>query len=483
MKMNMKRAICFLLVLVMTLSFAACGKKEGAKLKNAEDMTFDIESDGQPAGDDNQAGGNGATGDNTGATTSNGNGGTTAGQGGSNTAGSSKNLDDLSWKELLAQMPSNLRGTTIRVASWNPIKDVTGAQRVIDSFTKQTGIKVKWEQINYEQYDEQIAAYINGGNAPDLFRYQHCTPSKMSMAQDLKTATGQDFKGNIWDKSTRDLYTINGKTYGINLANTFNMQPMVVHYSQATIENNNMEDPYVLWKKGQWTYDKFKSMCADFRQKTGQGGWMTSYRVDILSMRGLQLITFDGKKYVNATKKSDILLGLQEACNNYKKEICTSTMREHKYLENGQYLFFTDNIIGSRRTDFHFSTLKANGDLRCVPIPAEKGKTYYQPMHESEAYGVPKGAKNPKAVYYFLRYYLDANNYDAETFFVNDQALEVYKWCISQKNKYHLYDFYAGLPTFVKEGTAAQAKTELDKVNNLVEAEVKEWNKTIAKFK
>ncbi len=469
MKINFKRILSLLLVLaVIAVSFAGC-KKDKTKLKNADDMTFEIESD-----DDSAEGGA--------------EGGSEAGKGGkggskgSGSKGSSKSLDSLSWKELLAQMPSNLRGTTLKVASWNPVKDVTGAQKVIDTFTKVTGIKVKWEQINYDQYDQQIAAYINSGNSPDVFRYQHSSPARMSMAQDLKTATGQDFSGAIWDKSTKDIFTINGKTYGINLANTFNMQPMVVHYSASTIASNNMEDPYELWKKGQWTYTKFKQMAADFRQKTGNGGWMTSYRVDIFSMTGIQLITFDGKKFVNNAKNPAILLALQEACNNYQKEICTSTMREHKYLENGTYALFTDNMICSRRTDFHYSTLKANGDLRCVPLPQQEGKEFVQPMHESEAYGIPKGAKNAAAVYYYLRYYLNADNYDAETFFVNDQALEVYKWCISQKNKFHYYDVYKDLPDFVKEGSAAQAKTKLDEVSNLIDADVKEWNKVISTF-
>ncbi len=455
------------------MSFSACGKKDKAKLKNADDMTFEIDSEGNSEE-------NGSA-DETGTATGE------KGKGNSKDSGSSssKSLDSLSWKKLLAQMPSSLRGTTVKVASWNPVKDVTGAQKVIDTFTKVTGIKVKWEQINYDQYDQQIAAYIQAGNSPDVFRYQHSSPARMAMGQDLKKATGQDFAGSIWDKSTKDVFTVNGKLYGVNLANTFNMQPMVVHYSASTIANNDMEDPYVLWKSGKWTYKKFKEMCDDFRVKThGTGGWMSSYRVDIMSMRGLQLITFDGKKFKNNAKNSQILLAVQEAINCYKKETMTSAMREHKYLENGTFVFFTDNMIGSRRTDFHFSTLKANGDLRVVPLPKQEGQEFIQPMHESEAYGIPKGAKNPKAVYYYLRYYLNADNYDSETFSVNDQALEVYKWCISQKNKFHYYDVYKDLPDFATaSGTqASDAKTKLDQISPQIDADVKEWNRIISTF-
>ena len=41
-------------------------------------------------------------------------------------------------------VPSELSGTTIKVLSYNPISQISGGQKAIDNFTKETGIKVKW---------------------------------------------------------------------------------------------------------------------------------------------------------------------------------------------------------------------------------------------------------------------------------------------------------------------------------------------------
>ena len=205
------------------------------------------------------------------------------------------------------------------------------------------------------------------------------------------------------------------------------------------------------------------------------------------------MINFDGKKYTNNISDANVLKSLQSAANLRADGIVCEAMREHDKLENGTYLFFTTNILAARRTDFHFSTLKASDDLYCVPVPTGVNGTYYQHMQEYEAYGIPKGAKNAAAVYYFLRYYLNADNYDEDMFFVNNQTLETYKYCMSQKNRHYSIDgsltgvvgeANGDLSKFIRTGgTAAQVKNKLDEVPNIFERATKYGNETIAKFK
>lgn len=406
----------------------------------------------------------------------------------------SKNGDDLSWNQLLAQMPQSLRGTTLKVYSWNPIKDVTGAEKVISDFEKQTGIKVDWKVGNYDTYDSDIAARINSGDSPDIIRYNNPSPSKMYSTQDVLTATGFDFKGAIWDERVTSSYSVNGKIYGVNLKNTFNQQPTVVTYSMSTINRYKLEDPYTLWKQGKWTWNKFVEMCKDFKEETGRPAWMTSGHFEPLWFNNVNMITFDGKKYKNNLSDPAVLKALQQSANNLADGITCEAMREHDKLENGTYLFFTTNILAARRTDFHFSTLKTNDDLYCVPVPtgmSSDGK-YYTHFQEFEAYGIPKGAKNASAVYYFLRYYLNADNYDEDMFFVNNQTLETYKYCMNQKNYHYTIDgsltgdvgtANGDLDKFIRTGgSAAQVKNKLDEVSNIFERAAKYGNELIAKF-
>lgn len=477
MKFTSKSILSLLLVVAMMLTFAACGEgKTNTDL--GDDDGWDIAVSGNGSGGNvSDALGNLST-----PTTSN-----------NSIVQQVKDADSLSYNQLVAQMPKELKGTTIHIYSWNPIKDVTGAQKVIDDFQKKTGIKVKWTQGNYEQYETNIAAFINAGTAPDVMRYNCASPAKMYLCQDMRAATGYDFNGAIWDANIRKEYTIKNKLYGINLQNTFNQQPWIVAYAKSTIDRYNFEDPYTLWKEGKWTFDKMKEMCLEFKQTTTRPAWMTSNHLDLVAFRGLSWIKFDGTKYTSNIKDPQILKTLQEHTTmRQAQDIISTTMRDHATLEDGTYLFFTDNIIGQRRTDFHYTTLKANNDLYCVPFPTQTGYTYYQPYHEAEAYGIIKGAKNPSAVYYYLRYYLNADNYDEDMFFTNAQALEVYKWCRSQKNVVFgcageltkaIGNQHGDLPSTIRTGlTAEQVKNKLDEIENVYVRAAQYGNDLIAKF-
>ena len=485
MKSNLRRIFCLLLALAMIFSVAACGKADdGGSTLDFDDEGWDITVDGNVGGNESTDDGSKTQSGNT----STGNGGSTVKQ------PAVKNADELSLAELTAQIPSNLRGTTVHVFSWNPVKDVTGAEKVVADFEKKTGIKVKWEQGSYDTYDEAIIAKINSGAAPDIIRYNSPNPARMATTQDLKTATGFDFKGDIWDSTVYDAFTVNGKTFGINMKNTFNKQPTVVMYLKSTIENNQLEDPYQLWKSGKWTFDKFLEMCREFKEKTnGSCGWMTSRIIDIMWFRGIGFIEFDGTKYTNNSLDPDVINALKDICTWTTTDIMAGGMSETSSFCSGNYLFYTDNILGARRNDsLHYVEQKKNNDLYCVPFPQESGKTYYQSYSESEAFGIPKGAKNPEAVYYFLRYYLDANNYDSKMFFSNSQILEVYNWCISQEKQMHTIDRYItgsyatqllDIPATVRGGLQpAQVQTTLESLSPKFKLCADKANDVIKKF-
>ena len=123
------------------------------------------------------------------------------------------------------------------------------------------------------------------------------------------------------------------------------------------------------------------------------------------------------------------------------------------------------------------------------------GAENIQHFSEIEAYGICKGAKNGKAAYYFLRYFLDAANYDTNTFFCNKQAYEVYKYEMA-KGKYStdiesaLLDGagktggnLSGLSDWIRKGgDFAQYTTERNRVNGDFDLAVKKANQIIDKF-
>ncbi|MBR6565124.1 MAG: hypothetical protein IKK71_06790, partial [Clostridia bacterium] len=111
-------------------------------------------------------------------------------------------------------------------------------------------------------------------------------------------------------------------------------------------------------------------------------------------------------------------------------------------------------------------------------------------LSEAEAYAIANGAPNPEAVPYFLRYFLDGANYELSTYFCNEQNLEVYNYCMSQKNRKFVYtypDCIGGFrsvdPTSLMGQTSDQIKSYIDSKTGEVDKVVKEFNNTIKKIK
>ena len=123
-------------------------------------------------------------------------------------------------------------------------------------------------------------------------------------------------------------------------------------------------------------------------------------------------------------------------------------------------------------------------------MPAVDGqKTYYQGKGEYEAYAIAKGAKNPEAVPYFLRYYLDGGNYDLNSFFCNKQNLEVYQWCMSQKDTIWSTYYENAEDTFGDGKTGLlslqgnQIKSFIDSNAYMIDNRVKNFNNLLSQMK
>ena len=486
MKKSVLKLICLALAVFMILSAAGCGKTTTSSFSDSAGE-FDLDIGGTDTTED--AGSKDAS------VTSNTSSKKSTGK---VTAASIPNADSLSWNQLISQMPSSLRGTTLTFYNWNPIKEFTGAEAVISKFEKQTGIRINWVTGGYDDYDSKIAAMVNSGNSPDIIRFRDANVHRMYLCQDVKTATGYDFAGKIWDKKVSDYYTVKNKVYAVNRNDTLFNQPFVLIYRKSAIEKYKLDDPYVMWKKGKWTWDNFTNLLKKYKTVSTANSvpWCTNMAIDYLYFTGNSLIKFNGSKFVNNIADTKVTNAIKKMCDYRKAEYIGSAMRDYKGFENGSCLFLTFSAICTRKTNAWFTETKKDGNLYSVPIPKISGAENIQYFSEIEAYGVCKGAKNGPAAYYFLRYFLDADNYDTNTFFCNKQAYEVYKAEMA-KSKYFTFiegalldaagkegGSLSGLANWVRQGgDFAQYTTERNRVKGDFDLAVKKANQMVAKFK
>lgn len=397
-----------------------------------------------------------------------------------------------SWSSILKSMPASLKGKTITVMNWNPLSEYTGASQVIKDFQSATGISIRWQVENFSTYLSKLASMVASGNAPDVVRLRTPLPGGLISLQDV-SVTGYDFNDDAWDKWVQNAYTVNGKVYGINVANTHIASPTMLQYNKSLISKYDLDDPYTLWKKGQWTYDNFIKICRSYKEASGAdyAGSFYDY-AEISSMFGISgPVTFNGSTYTNIVKTNDFVNVTQKICDLVNKDYILGKWKFDDFSK-GKCLFWIGTAVYARRQNAYFTELKKANSLYSVPMPSVNGKEYTL-FTELEAYGIPKGAKTPKAVPYFLRYFLDGSNYDLSTFFANAQSLQVYNACMTNKNKMwttqyrEQYQFY-GLDSTddfsgeIETVTGAQAKSVIDKTSAVIDARVSRYNQQIKKI-
>lgn len=462
MKKKLISVISLLLSLSIFVSLAACGNKQTA---SDDDDFFNDKVDSvsqQP----------------------------TNGAGSSQDSGKENTGGGKTWKQVIDGMPKSLRGTSITVYNWNPVSEYTGASSVIKKFEQATGISVNWQTENFDTYLSKLASMVAAGSSPDVVRMRTPLPAGTVSMQPMSVAEF-DFSDAAWDSWVSDVYSINGKSYAVNLKNTNLSSPNMLLYNKSLISKYDLEDPYTLWKNGKWTYDKFVQICKDYMSESKADSACTyedwsefSYWFGVSGP-----VKFDGKSYSSAVGNSEFISATQKIADmkNTDRIICSWN---HDDFNGGKLLFFNGSAVLARRMNSYFTTLKSNGQLLAVPGPTVSGKEEYQLFSEVEAYGIPKGAKNPKAVPYFLRYFLDGNNYDLSSFFCSEQALEVYNHCMKTQNRMwttlyrEQHSFYGDRPadTFISkliDSTASQVSSILNSTASDIELRVKRYNQEL----
>lgn len=406
-----------------------------------------------------------------------------------NSSKGSKNTDGGVLEQIIASIPKNLRGSTVEIFTWNDMKQIDGLKKVITNFQKSSGITVKWTAVGYNDYDTLLNSRMAAGNAPDIVQNNQVVLSRMKHYQPVD-GIGYNFSDSAWDQQTMKNYTVKGKAYAVmlNYDNTLFLQPQVIFYNKDLISKYDFSDPYKLWKQGKWSLDTMLDMCKSFKNETGKAGWSIGSPWEWIRWNKMDgPFAFDGNKVTNNLKKQELITAYQKLCEYKTSGYLSETTLDVGSFNKGELLFVGYNMANDRTANSTFSELKSKGSLGVVPLPIGNNTV----IGEYESYSFPKGAKNTAAAPYFLRYYLDKNNYNEKTFFASQNAMEVYKWCMSQNRIGNTINLMgnSGTGTKVEQlgskvwtATAATVSTEIAQSASELEAEASKLNETIADF-
>lgn len=499
-----KRTLALLAVLVMALGLAACTGNNGGETTTTTTAagatttvvattttvgSTDVTTGGEDTtttvdGTDATTGGNTdatTTKDNTVATTTVNKVTTTT------TKPVSGGKTSLTKEQVMAKMPANLKGTSVTYFYWNPPEEQMEGE-AIAKWKAATGCDLKYERAAYSSFQEELAVRITSDNSPDIVRLLGPVTWQVTALQPVSTS-GFDFNDTAWDEQVMALYTYNNNCYALNLNNTAIADVAVLHYNIKALQDADMDNddqnPYKIWKKNPnaWTWEKFWELCDDFvdanEGKSGYAGATFEYASAYIRAMGGTAYYYDpaAGRMVNDMKNPALAAGVKVTAEMMEKGLLLRSHNETAF-DQGKVLFFWTGPYSSRRLDARQTALKKRNRLGVVPTPTD---SKYQVMYEYTAFGIPKGAKNPGLVPYYLRYILDRSAYDWSKVYYNAQAQEVLDFAMAKTNRW--YGYAAGkedIYQYAIDAGSAQVKSVLDSYYDEVQTTVDNENERIA---
>ena len=412
MVISMKRVIALLLALCMVFALAACG-------------------------------GNGAT-----------------DTGNEDGKGSGMSADDaFDTDAFIASMPAELKGTTIKFLNWYKVDDRAAEKANVEAFEAASGINVEVIDVEFgAAYNDKLAGLVATGDAPDVIRMSRPQMAWMKSLQPIVN-TGYDFTDKAWNQDVKELYSVNGIQYAANLSYTPFVLFTTVTYHTDTMEEFGFEDPWELWKKGEWTWDKMNAMSAEWvKQGTDYYGWGTVTYGAFAASAGKDFVTYDGKQWQMNLYEPDLLNIWTKTLEGRESRLYVQSTNTTFDSTKHKALFGTTDSTGLEASSQYDQKIKKRGVWGVTLLPKHTDYDYYLNVSELVGWGVPIGAKNPKAVPYFISWYGNLAKYDMDAFFYNEHAKEVFLEAVSLPNRFtvmsvwHLFNHAASsqITTFIQ---------------------------------
>lgn len=336
----------------------------------------------------------------------------------------------------------------------------------------------------------KLAAMLNAGEEVDMFPYEpNAVPYGVLQNQfepldpyfdilEKDTALWNDMNSII------DMFEYNGQHYVIPYSVS---DPLVITYSRKIMKSEGLEDPYELYKKGEWNWDTFMEMMETFVANTPEGykryginGW---FGKAVFQSTGHTIINYkDGRLTNNINDKQIEKAGLllQDIA---EKQLCAPEMAYY-FPADHSTLFFAmeDWSLGVS------NAMNEDMDLMVVPFPKSPESDSYYLSCTYNARMLVKNSKKGEAVANYIRCerlaateksYLEEARKNALVVhktdsgltrsFVTGEQYDALQEYMNPKNVKHLFDFGYGMGEKMY-GSGAYSYETRGVMNNLTQA-------------
>lgn len=341
-----------------------------------------------------------------------------------------------------------------------------------------------YTNVAYGDRYTKLTALVTSGDSPDIFQFEMGN-YPYTAAKDLFQPIDDviDLNTPLWERNREimDKFKWNGRDYCA--ITTINLDTLL-WYRKSVIAENNLDDPYELFKSGNWNWNTFLDMCAKFSNpdegKYCIDGWAIPEK--FVATTGVPMISLSSEGKLE--------------CNFYNADIerCMTTVVDQMFKQNYRYprhelngwginqgnfvsgdTLFWGSLGYTIKDDFQ-GTFKRegweDGEMWCVPIPKDPNSDKYYQCMKNDSWMLCGGAQNKEG---FAAWNLCcmATAFDKEAEKVGDEQMMHNNLGFTQELLDHMrslqfdgvltpvFDFKNGIGQDVVEGTADDPITSL----------------------
>ncbi len=261
-----------------------------------------------------------------------------------------------------------------------------------------------WTNVAYGDRYDKLGQLVASGDSPDIFPFEigyFPISAYMNMFQPIDGIV--DTTTDDWAKfrPIMDDFMWDNKNWcAITDINT----NYVLWYRKTIIEEVGLEDPYELYKNGEWTWDKYLEMADTFQQSGDSKYVIDGWNVPdgFLATTGTPLVSIEDGKLVHHLNDPAV-----EKCMAFIETLATEDYRypwdlngystNQRAWFNGDTLFFLEGTWAFEsdawiryRERFEWEP----DELFFVPYPRDPSADQYYQAMKQDAYMLCAGAKN-----------------------------------------------------------------------------------------
>ena len=280
----------------------------------------------------------------------------------------------------------------------NPTNDSPERSPELALFEDTYGASIEYQPTTSDQRFDDLATAILGGSSPDIFIYEwRSFPYDISKGQYQPIDSLIDWTEPKWAdvKDIADKFTYKGDHYIAPLGYAFN-DTQVLMYNTTTIENEGLDDPYTLYKNGEWDWNHFTDLMKTFVEsgdgRYGIGGWWANAFV---YTAGDTIITYDGNTFTNNIRSEKI-----ERAQTVLKDIYKNDLVKTGWI-GGESAFVDDSLLFySMGTWAYNAAAESRPDdvIQIVPFPRDPDSDKYYVSNKIFSYMWVKGSDNADCV-------------------------------------------------------------------------------------